>query len=258
MDVNTFGRWSLVCFFALAPMACGGSTSEDSAAGGSSGTGGSSGSGGAGGAGGSGGIAGTGGSGGGGAGGGSCADFADDVAPDTITIRFQNARATPIYMGGDSNCSPDPLFDLEGPSGSVQLLASGCGNTCEKLQQQGDWCPDACLLPPVVVINPGGSYDKAWDGTSFVPEKMPTSCYFEPKYAPPLCDRKIVAPAGAYGAIATAATAIACTDLGICPCVPNANGSCEIPYGAAIAGETITAKTSFDMPSAKLVVITFQ
>jgi len=138
------------------------------------------------------------------------------------------------------------------------MNAGGCGNSCQALQQHGDWCMDACLIPPVVVIDPGGSYDTTWSGTTFESQNMPKECYFEPQLVPTTCDRRVIAQSGAYGAVVTAATALICNDVALCDCTPSAQGSCEIPYGAELSGTTLAAKTSFEMPGASLVVLTFQ
>jgi len=206
------------------------------------------------------GIGGSGGNGGssGSGGGVSCDDFADQSPPpEGVTIRLVNARNTPIYLGGDNNCAPIEWFELEGPEGPIVQRASGCGHTCQGLQQYDNLCPEACMVPPVVVIAPGGHYDTSWAGTTFEQAPMPISCYFNPEYAPTSCDRQLVAPAGSYVASAEAFTDVACTDLGICPCNPGPAGSCEIAYGSAPAGETIAAKVSFEHASTSVVEVTF-
>lgn len=255
-------RCSVALVLALAASACGGSV-EQGGAGATGGVGATAGVGATGG-GGTGAGAGTGGSGafagagGGGAGGASCTDFADQSAPGPVTIRIVNQLPKPIYLGGGNTCSPEPVYDLQGPSGPVPMFAGGCGNTCEALQQHGDWCADACLIPPVIVIAPGGSYDTSWTGNTYETLSMPLACYFEPQYAPPTCGRRLEAPAGTYGAFVTAADSISCNDVAICSCTPSAQGSCEIPYGASLSGSTLSTKTSFAMPGASLVVLTFQ
>jgi hypothetical protein len=237
--------------------ACGGSTSQDSSTGGSGGGGAVAG----GGMGGGGAVAG-GGTGGGGAvaGGGSggtpsCESFADETPPGAITVRLKNTKPYPIYVGGGTDCGGKPLFTLSDAGGPVQMFAGGCGNTCEKLQKHGDWCPDACMIPPVVMIQPGGHYDDVWSGTTFEELKMPKSCYFEPEFAGASCSRRIVAPAGAYAALAVGGTAVTCLDVGICSCKPDANGACEIMYGGDVSGDPVPGKVAFQLPGASLVVI---
>jgi hypothetical protein len=241
--------------------ACGGSsTSDPGASGGAGGSGGSGASGGSSGSGGSAGTAGTtGGSAGvGGTGGQSCEDFLDQIPPpEGVTLRLVNATNQPIYLGGENNCGPNDLFQLQGPNGAIRLRAGGCGHTCEALQQHGDWCADACMLPPVVLIAPGGHYDTSWSGTTFEPFDMPESCYFEPQFAPPTCDRQLIAPAGDYLATSQAFGELLCTDVGICPCIPGPTGSCEIQYGATPTGESIAGKASFAFPSESLIELTF-
>jgi hypothetical protein len=177
--------------------------------------------------------------------------------PQVFTLRLVNGRPEAIYLGGGNDCGPNDLVQLHGPNGPIRFRAGGCGHTCEALQQHGDWCADACMIPPVIVIEPGGHYDTSWNGTTFEAFEMPESCYFEPEFAPATCDRQLIAPAGDYTATAEAFSALACTDVGICPCQAGPSGSCEIPYGATPAGDPIATKTTFLFPSESLVEITF-
>jgi hypothetical protein len=264
-------RNTIVCLLtASMAMGCGGSTLDPAGSGASAGTGasgGDSGAGGGSGAGGSGGAAasaGTGGFGGegamGGTGGAQCSDFADETPPpEGVTIRLVNKRATPIYLGDSfAGCGPLQHYSLDGPMGSVQLRAGGCGNTCAALQEHPDYCAGACMIPPVVAIHPGGSFYASWAGTTFEAANMPASCYFDPGFAPTTCDRQIVAPIGWYVASARAWTQLSCDDYGFCSCEPDPSGSCEIPFGANPSGMPIDGKATFEMPSASLVQITFE
>jgi hypothetical protein len=247
---------------------CGGSTIEPAGSGGAAGasgagggTGGAAASGGAAGYGGHGATGGSGAMGGSaGTGGMSCHDFEDESAPPQgVTIRLVNKRPTPIYLGDpQANCGPVPPYTLNGPTGPVRMFAGGCGNTCEALQQHPDYCAGACMIPPVVVINPGGYYDAGWAGMTFVSTNMPTACYYDKQYAPPTCDRRLVAPAGSYDALARAWTELVCLDVGICSCEPGPTGSCEIPYYANPSGTQIETQAAFEMPSASLVTLTFE
>lgn len=238
---------ALLC--AGASLACGGSTSQDSSTGGSPGTGGASG--------GAGGVGGSAGSSGGSAG-ASCDDFADETPPGAITFRYQNATSVPIYLGGSGTCYPVPLYELAGPHGPVPVQAGECGHTCQALQTHGNYCTDACMLPPVVMIIPGGHYEESWSGATHQPAEMPPACYFEPEFAPKTCDRRLVAPEGSYAVAVHAGTELTCLDVGICGCQPDAKGSCKIPHGGSSDAKPLTAKASFTMPGASVVVVTFE
>jgi hypothetical protein len=249
----------------LAFVGCGGSsTSDPNATGGGSGSGGSGATAGVGGAGGSGGgVAGSGGGGTAGAGatGGAanCDAYLDEIPPPQAwTIRLQNARPHPIFLGNENNCGPAQLYELHGPDGPVQFYAGGCGHTCQALQQHGDYCLEACMIPPVIVIDPGGYHDAYWMGTDYETLSMPTSCYFEPQYSPPTCDRVVGAAAGSYVATSAASSELSCFDVGICACTPGPTGSCEIPYGAQIGEANVLGMTQFEFPADGLVVVTFQ
>ncbi len=248
-------RISIVLGVALLSLStgCGGSSTKDSP--GTGAVGGAAGSGGSGGSSGSGGSGAYGAS--GGSGGDTCADYADEAPQTGVTFMLRNKRTTPIYLGGESNCGPAQLFTVDGESGSVQLQAGGCGNTCEALQQHGDFCTGACLLPPVIRIDPGGSYATNWDGTSYESRNMPTSCYVDLNTAASSCDQRIIVADGSYTATVGAATDIVCNDVGICDCSSDENGSCEI-QSAALDGIPIEAKATLSWPSASVIDVVFE
>jgi hypothetical protein len=253
---------SLAIACATLAVGCGGSSTSDGNTGGSGATAGTGGSGASAGTGGSGASAGTGGSGAsaGSGGGVSCDDFKDESSAGTVTFRLTNARPTPIYLGGGNGCGPAELYGLEGPAGLVQKYANGCGNTCEMLQHQGDYCAGggACQIPSVVMIAPGGHYDTTWAALDYVTQNMPLSCYFEPQYAPPTCSQRVAAQAGTYTVSSTAMTDLDCLDVGICPCIPDASGSCEIPYSGTPSGTSVDAATKFELTGTQMVEVTFQ
>ena len=238
---------------AASTIACGGSTSQESSTGGTSGSGGSSG--GAGGS--TGGSAGAGGS-TGGSGGSSCDQFADEKPPGAVTFRYTNLTSVPIYLGGGTGCDSGPLYDLSGPQGLVPAQAGPCGHTCQALQTHGNYCAGACMIPPLVMIIPGGYYEETWSGTTFEDAQMPEQCYFEPEFAQATCDRRIVGPEGSYGVMVQAGTTISCLDVGVCGCQPDANGSCQIPNGGSAEGPALSTKMSFEMPGTSMVSLAFQ
>lgn len=225
--------------------ACGGSTRQDGSTGGSAGSAGTGATGGGGLGGGSGGA------GSGGTGGGvSCAGYEDQTPPAGVTVRLQNATGKTLFVGGGDLCGPAAVFEIAG----IKLFPNDC-NTCEKLQQQSGICPDACMLPPTIMIVPGGHYDAAWSGATFEQLAMPKSCYFEPELAQSTCERRVLAKAGAYTVNASASYSVACDDLGPCSCTPGPDGSCEIPYGASPANEDVFGKALLQMPGTSMVVI---
>lgn len=234
---------SLSIVVGLALVGCGGSSTSDAATGGTAGTSGTGGTGGT--------------AGGGGAGGATgCSAFADAPAPPGgMTIRLENARTAPIYLGGGANCAPAPLYSLEGPTGALALDASNCGSTCQDLQQHGTYCTGGCQQPLGVRIDPGGHYDASWSGVTYQPETMPASCYWDPGSATASCDRQILPDAGSYSALASAATGVTCSNA-TCSCTPDASGSCQI-QGATLSGTKLSAKASFDYPTS-LVTVIFQ
>lgn len=236
-------------------VACGGSTDADGTS-----TGGAAGSGGAGGSvGGAGGAGGSGGS-GGGAGGGAgtaCDDFLDQ-AGKAVTVRIRNATSGPLYMGGGSDCGPNEVYAVtDGGGGPVKLFAGGCGHTCEALQQHGNYCTGACMMPPLIRIEPGGHYDRKWSGTIFQQQHMPTDCYVDLNTAMDSCEQQVTAPAGSYTFSTSAATSATCNG-GSCDCTPDAAGACEIPSGGQLGGGTLSAKAVLGYPADPLVELSLQ
>ncbi|MBX3128068.1 MAG: hypothetical protein KF718_15195 [Polyangiaceae bacterium] len=249
--MDPIARLSLICVFAFGALACGGSTGSDPGSGGGAGAGGGSGSGGSGAVGGGGAGGGTGGS------GGSCADFADQSSQHSVVVRFVNSLDVPIYLGGGYDCGEPPLYELEGPEGAVPLQVGGCGYTCEALQNHSNACAGACMVPPVRMIYSGGTYETTWSGTTLRNVMMPASCHYEAQYAAPTCQQRFAAPSGSYAAFANAFTALLCTDVGMCTCAADSNGSCQIQWGGQPDGPAVPAKASFEFPNESLVVLTF-
>jgi hypothetical protein len=246
---------SLSILVGLALSGCGGSSTNDTSSGGNAGTSGSGGS--------TGGSGATGGSGGSSASGGTggatdCTAFTDAPEPTAdVTIRLENARTDPIYLGGGVDCGPTPLYSLEGPNGGLQLSAGNCDSTCQDLQQHGPYCTGACQQPFVVMIAAGGHYDLSWAGVTYQAQTMPASCYWDPSSASPSCDRRVVPDAGSYSALADAATDVSCGDPNGCDCTPDASGSCQILGGNTLSGTPLSAKATFDYPTS-MVTVTFQ
>lgn len=252
-------RWILGIFIAISvgPLGCGGSsTSDDAPAGGTAGTGGTAATGGSAGTGGS---AASGGGGAGGSGGtAACAGFEDETPPPQVwTVRLINARPSPIYLGGGSDCGSKPLFQLDGPDGPVKFSADNCENTCEELQQHGPYCTGACMIPPIIFIQPGGHYDASWSGTTFETMNMPGECYFQKDSPSASCDRRAIAPEGTYEVQAQAFTELVCSDVSMCSCTPDASGSCQISYGGSPSGQNVSGKTELAFPSESLVELKF-
>lgn len=231
------------CCLALAlfVFACGGSTDQDaSPGGGAAGTGGGAGSGG---------TAGTGGA--------ACADYLDQSGQE-VTVRIKNETSAPVFMGGSNDCGPVEVFAVKDPTGAdVKLFAGGCGHTCEALQQHGNYCTGACMMPALIRIDPGGHYDRKWSGTVFEQKQMPSECYVDLNTAMDSCEQRVAAPAGDYGFFTSAATSASCNG-GSCDCAPNAAGSCEIAGGGQLGTTLMSAAAKLAFPSESLVELSLQ
>ena len=108
------------------------------------------------------------------------------------------------------------------------------------------------------MIMPGGHFDTGWAAFDYPLRNMPNACYYEPQYAPPTCSQRVTAAPGTYAVSVTAMTELVCLDVGICPCVPDATGSCELPYGGTPSGDELSASVKFDFVGTQLVEVTFQ
>lgn len=257
-------RGSILLIVALSSFACGGSTDADTNS-----TGGAAGSGGGGtGGGGAGGTSGSGGDGGGGMGGGgmggvagaggsACGDFLDQSGTP-VSVKITNKTSAPVFMGGSNGCGPIEVFSITDASGkTVAQMAGGCGHTCEALREHGNYCSGACMVPPLVRINPGGSYLAQWAGTVFEPAPMPSECYKDQNGVMDSCYRELAAPAGGYGFAASAATQATCNG-GSCDCPPDASGSCQITGGGTLGGSTLSASAKLSLPGSGSIELLFQ
>jgi hypothetical protein len=193
-----------------------------------------------------------------GQGGGSCGDFADQTPPATFTITIQNGGSQPLYLGGSSGCGQPPLYELTDSTGATVAIDLGsCGKTCQMLQTQGMACPALCAMPPVVRIDPGGSYATAWSGTVYESANMPKSCYFEQSSASASCERRVLAGDGQYGVKVAAATSVTC-NAGTCDCQPDASGSCTLSGPGTVGPATAHGQASFQLPSDSSVSVVVQ
>jgi hypothetical protein len=186
-----------------------------------------------------------------------CDAYLDEAPPQNVAITVRNEGTATIFLGGEG-CAADIGVGLAAADGSaLPQGASGCGYTCEQLQTRPAACPADCALPPVVRVDPGGSYQLSWSGSYVEPASMPKSCYFEPSYAGPGCERRIVAPAGDYTLTASAWPQTTCVDNS-CDCQPDASGSCVMQGFAGVGGTATQASAVVAYPSETSVEIVFQ
>jgi len=170
-------------------------------------------------------------------------------------VRIENQTGAPVFMGGSSDCGPIEVFSVTDSKGApVKLFAGGCGHTCEALQQHGNYCTGACMMPPLIRIEAGGHYDRKWSGTVFSQKAMPTECYVDLNTAMDSCEQRLAAPAGGYAFAASVATAATCNGQP-CACPPGSSGACEIPSGGQLGGTTLSAAAKISFPAESLVVL---
>lgn len=192
-----------------------------------------------------GGGAGTGGAGGGsgagslGAGGVTqCSSFADDTGW-SLLVRITNERDQVLYLGQDSmSCDPQHLFQVE--DGARRLLPSlgGCRSSCEALMRGAPVvCPEACVAPATVTLEPGQTLEVPWDGRFGVEETLPAQCLGAAQ-GPGSCVRAERIEASIFTFLARAGTSRHCLQgTAPCDCTPSPTGSCTSPE--SLIGGTI-------------------
>ncbi len=189
-----------------------------------------------------------------------CDEFDNDTStPAAVTVRIRNDGSAPIYLGSASGgCTPyiDLLLSRGGDNVPFHTDAS-CTGTCELLQQGELACTDECAVPPLIYIEPGGSYEETWAGTVFQHrDDMPEGCYFDASYASGGCQQIVVAPDGDY-----VFTVNAWDDMGdcagpeSCECTPDVDGSCAMYNFIPPAGTPRQASASFRYPDDTTVEI---
>lgn len=113
----------------------------------------------------------------------SCDTFVDeDVDSEgVVTIRLVNQTDQAIYIGATNETCEFPGYTVENENGEgVTTRLLSCMHRCESLRESGCGCFLGCEVFPVVTIEPGNSYDAAWQRTLYSSEVMPPSCFADP------------------------------------------------------------------------------
>jgi hypothetical protein len=176
-----------------------------------------------------------------------CEDYLDEPPGETLTLRYQNAGSSTLFVGMASGCSGLLLpFDVRPVGGTdLTLIRTGC-NTCETLQEGEQACPAMCAMPPIMRLEPGGSYEVTWDARHWIAAMMPDSCYADIEYA--TCTQHVVLQPGAYEL--TAYVYPDCNPAGTsaCDCTASSEGWCRVEMGGSPTGTRLTSTVTFDYP----------
>lgn len=197
-------------------------------------------------------------------GGPTCEDFLSP--PDTaepVEVRLVNGTSANLFLGDPiESCVATHFFTLSDdggdPPAQLDPYLDHCEFTCEMLQTGGCACTGECVQPTLVKIEPGGEYTVSWPGLVYDAAAMPADCYDEGCGPAASCSLPRAAPDAL--AQATAATALDCTDDGLCDCEAGPSGSCELDSNASVVGlggETRVAATVFQGGDVELV-LTFE
>lgn len=180
-----------------------------------------------------------------------CEAYLDEEAP-TVTIRFKNEGTQPIFVGAQMNCADPPPFTLLNANGKVlDIDGSGCGSSCESMQEHGLLdCPAVCQVPAVHMIAPGGQFETQWNGTLKKPVTMPASCIQGVVEQAQSCVQRVTAPRSIYTVEAQGfSEAVGCGPNGdICTCTPSADGSCQVPEPGFVNGFVLSATATLNYP----------
>lgn len=190
-----------------------------------------------------------------------CASFDDEAEEQSVTVTVRNDTTGPLFWSNDIGCVSFLSLQVTDPDGNARTWRAGglCQFTCEILQQEGPDCPAMCPLPPVIYIEPGGSYDEEWTGLVHEERSMPEACYLSPlQPGDQPCQQLVVAPAGDYTMTARAWTELSDCAGGSCLCQPDASGSCAVDTMGTITGAAVEASASVNYPDEATVEIVFQ
>lgn len=191
-----------------------------------------------------------------------CADFQDEPASQTITVRLRNASSAPVFVADPYDlCTVGQVFEVTTAAGEqVALRTNKCGNhTCGYLHTGHEYCTDLCGLPGLIRIEPGGMWEESWPAVGFVETQMPTSCYQRSEDDEGTCSKQVALEPGSY--VIRSRAGVNCTGDDECTCEPDAAGSCRTadPSMSALAPEDqIPAEVILDLPGQNVAELVFQ
>jgi hypothetical protein len=187
-----------------------------------------------------------------------CGDYADQSSTNPVTATVRNQTANDLYLSA-LGCTGNIRMKLADANGTpMEWGGEACLYSCEDMQGEPFGCTADCAVPPVILVEPGGSYALEWSGMVFASADMPTACYFDPASASGGCKQHQQAGAAVYTLTAQAWTTADNCDGGSCACAVDSNGSCQLPGFPNVSGTAVEASATVDYPTATSLEIVFQ
>jgi hypothetical protein len=191
----------------------------------------------------------------------SCDGFDDQTSNQTVSVVFRNQGTQPVFLHTASTFDPGARFTISDGSGAdVGLPFGNCVPTCASFAAGPVNCDAGISFAKVIRIDPGGTYQEAWNGLVTIQRTMPAACYNEASAPQASCAQLQKPATGSYQAHAMAGTS--CPD---CICTPDATGSC-INFGQAlteagtipaVSGEALVASAEVTLPGATEIELVF-
>jgi hypothetical protein len=175
-----------------------------------------------------------------------------DAAGEDVVLRWQNQRATSVYVWGPTDVcrAGRPDFALFVDGARVDLDPLTCGETCEALRSpEPAECAD-CPSEPVYRVGPGATFEYVWASGQYVEGQMPLDCYDEAQAGKPCFHRTRLAEA-TYEVRMGFLPEGGCTlpaSMGGGPCTCSGD-VCQVPDGFEIQTATEFVRVTVDLPS---------
>ena len=190
-----------------------------------------------------------------------------DDATVAIDIVFVNQTAQTLFVdgfgGAGEDCDGGYPFRITAATShfnvyldlvkSCQQPCASAGTTCELPS-----CPPVCHIPPVIRVDPGGSYTMPWAAMAWAHTSLPESCAQCDVEDPYLeCIRPDPFVFGAEYLFQSVAGELVCFGNGPCEgCQPGPDGSCLVEFGGEV--DPLTSAGTLVTWDGSAVTITFE
>jgi hypothetical protein len=188
------------------------------------------------------------------------AELPQDQSGSPVEVTVRNARQAPIFVLPFDGCNVESIapFALIVDGAPLDFKEGGCDFGCDLVPSDQCGCREFCPDDAVLVLQPGASFTKTWDGGAFTEAPTPPSC--EVEVCAETCTVRAPAPAGKYTVAATATEAIDCTGgPDECTCTPNADGWCWLVFGTyELADAPFETLADLSVPADTAVEVVFE
>jgi hypothetical protein len=166
-----------------------------------------------------------------------------DESSWSLLVQIKNERSQVVYVGQkDAECETTRPFDVLDGARELLPALEPCQSSCQQLMQGGPaTCPQACVAPSTIALQPGETLKVPWDGRYGVPHTLPSACASAAAQGVTACVQAAHVEANVFTFVAHAGTARQCLAGGTCTCTPNANGGCSAA-SSAMSGTIISTE----------------